>query len=99
MRRKKKEKRQRRMNQTDLSIEELLDSPTFKKFSSALERIFDSAEDINFGSLDPSKYCHRINSLIFIVTLLTLTTASECSEFLRDMVTYCHEFLSFSADS
>ncbi|XP_060588229.1 nipped-B-like protein B isoform X3 [Ruditapes philippinarum] len=54
MRRKKKEKRQRRMNQTDLSIEELLDSPTFKKFSTALEYIFDSAEDINFGSLDPN---------------------------------------------
>lgn len=42
------------MNQTDLSIEELLDSPTFKKFSTNLEKIFDSAEDINFGSLDPS---------------------------------------------
>ncbi|XP_053394741.1 nipped-B-like protein isoform X2 [Mercenaria mercenaria] len=54
MRRKKKEKRQRRMNQTDMSIEELLDSPTFKKFSSALEYIFDSAEDVNFGSLDPN---------------------------------------------
>lgn len=45
------------MNQTDLSVEELLDSPTFKKFSSALEYIFDTAEDINFGSLDPSMIC------------------------------------------
>lgn len=44
------------MNQTDLTIEELLESPTFKKFSTNLEKIFDSAEDINFGSLDPSKF-------------------------------------------
>jgi len=55
MRRKKKEKRMRRMNQTDLSVEELLDSPTFKKFSTSLEKIFDAAEDVNFGSMDPSK--------------------------------------------
>ncbi|XP_052774333.1 nipped-B-like protein A isoform X2 [Mya arenaria] len=54
MRRKKREKRMRRMNQTDLSIEELLDSPTFKKFSTCLEKIFDAAEDINFGSMDPN---------------------------------------------
>lgn len=54
MRRKKKEKRQRRMNQADMSVEELLDSPTFKKFSTALEYILDSAEDVNFGSLDPN---------------------------------------------
>ena len=43
------------MNQTDLTIEELLDSPTFKRFSTNLDLIFDSAEDVNFGSLDPSK--------------------------------------------
>ena len=55
MRKKKKDKRQRRVNQNDLTIEELLDSPVFKKFSNAVEQIFDSAEDINFGSLDPSK--------------------------------------------
>ena len=55
LRRKKREKRQRRMNQTDLTIEELLDSPTFKRFSTNLDLIFDSAEDVNFGSLDPSK--------------------------------------------
>ncbi|KAH3831805.1 hypothetical protein DPMN_105076 [Dreissena polymorpha] len=55
MRRKKQEKRQRRMNQSDMTTEELLDSPTFKKFSMCLEQILDSAEEINFGSFDPRK--------------------------------------------
>ena len=55
LRKKKKDKRQRRVNQNDLTIEELLDSPVFRKFSNAVEHVFDSAEDINFGSLDPSK--------------------------------------------
>lgn len=54
VKKKKKDKRRHRMQQ-ELSIEELLDSPTFKKFSSCIETIFDSAEDVNFGSLDPSK--------------------------------------------
>lgn len=56
LRKKKKAKRQQRVNQNDLTIEELLDSPEFKKFSNAVEYIFDSAEDINFGSLDPSEF-------------------------------------------
>lgn len=54
LRKKKKDKRQRRVNQNDLTIEELLDSPVFRKFSNAVEHIFDSAEDVNFGSLDPN---------------------------------------------
>lgn len=54
VKKKKKEKRRQRLDQ-ELSIEELLESPTFKKFSSCVESIFDSAEDVNFGSLDPSK--------------------------------------------
>ncbi|KAL5016360.1 hypothetical protein ScPMuIL_005949 [Solemya velum] len=53
VRRKKKEKRHKRVNQVALTIDELLDSPTFKRFSNSMEYIFDSAEDINFGSLDP----------------------------------------------
>ena len=55
VKKKKKEKRQRRVNQNALSVEELLDSPTFKKFSSCMESILDTAEDVNFGTLDPSK--------------------------------------------
>lgn len=54
VKRKKKDKRRQRLQQ-ELSIEELLDSPTFKKFSCCTETILDSAEDVNFGSLDPSK--------------------------------------------
>ncbi|OWF42149.1 nipped-B-like protein B isoform X2 [Mizuhopecten yessoensis] len=53
-RKKKKDKRHKRVNQQALSVEELLESPTFKKFSSAMEYILDTAEDINFGSLDPN---------------------------------------------
>ncbi|XP_060078784.1 nipped-B-like protein isoform X3 [Ylistrum balloti] len=53
-RKKKKDKRHKRVNQQALSVEELLESPTFKKFSTAMEYILDSAEDINFGSLDPN---------------------------------------------
>ncbi|XP_033738813.1 nipped-B-like protein isoform X1 [Pecten maximus] len=54
VRKKKKDKRHKRVNQQALSVEELLESPTFKKFSTSMEYILDSAEDINFGSLDPN---------------------------------------------
>ncbi|XP_061192495.1 nipped-B-like protein isoform X1 [Saccostrea echinata] len=53
-RKKKKDKRHRRVNQQALSVEELLESPTFKKFSSSMEYILEASEDTNFGSLDPN---------------------------------------------
>ncbi|KAJ8305636.1 hypothetical protein KUTeg_016181 [Tegillarca granosa] len=55
IRKKKKDKRHRRVNQKELSVEELLDSATFKRFSSCMEYIFDSSEDINFGALDTNE--------------------------------------------
>ncbi|XP_056020035.1 nipped-B-like protein isoform X3 [Ostrea edulis] len=51
-RKKKKDKRHRRVNQQALSVEELLESPTFKKFSSSMEYVLEASEDTNFGSLD-----------------------------------------------
>jgi hypothetical protein len=54
-RKKKKDKRHRRVNQQALSVEELLESPTFKKFSSSMEYVLEASEDTNFGSLDLSK--------------------------------------------
>ncbi|GAB1597401.1 nipped-B-like protein A [Argonauta hians] len=52
--RKKRRKRHKRMNQRALNSEELFESPTFKKFAQAVEYVFDSAEEIDFGSLDPN---------------------------------------------
>lgn len=50
---KKKEKRcPKRLLQPIVSLEDLLDSPMFKKFNSCVEAILDSAEDANFASLD-----------------------------------------------
>ncbi|XP_078316661.1 nipped-B-like protein isoform X3 [Crassostrea virginica] len=51
-RKKKKDKRHRRVNQQSLTVEELLESPTFKKFSASMEYILEASEDTNFGSLD-----------------------------------------------
>ncbi|BFZ16564.1 hypothetical protein BsWGS_19603 [Bradybaena similaris] len=50
---KKKEKRcPKRLLQPIVSLEDLLDSPMFKKFNSCVEAILDNAEDANFASLD-----------------------------------------------
>ncbi|CAE1303158.1 SCC2 [Acanthosepion pharaonis] len=51
---KKRRKRNKRLNQRALSVEELLDSATFKKFAQAIEHVFDTAEEVDFGSLDPN---------------------------------------------
>lgn len=76
VRKKKKEKRRQKLDQ-EMSIEELLESPTFKKFSSCIETIFDSAEDVNFGSLDPSNEETEIPE----ETLIAKSTLSElCGE-------------------
>ncbi|XP_005090101.1 nipped-B-like protein B [Aplysia californica] len=50
---KKKEKQnKKRLLQPVVSLEDLLDSPIFKKFNSCVDHIFDSAEDANFASID-----------------------------------------------
>lgn len=38
-----------------MTIEELLESATFKKFNSSIEYVFDTAEEIDFGSIDEGK--------------------------------------------
>lgn len=74
---KKKKDKKRQRPQQELSIEELLDSPTFKKFSSCTETILDSAEDVNFGSLDPNDEETEIPE----ETLVPKSTLSElCGE-------------------
>ncbi|CAE1178724.1 SCC2 [Acanthosepion pharaonis] len=52
--RKKRRRRNKRFHQRTLSLDELLESPTFKKFASSIEYVFDTAEDVDFGSLDPN---------------------------------------------
>ena len=88
LRKKKKDKRQRRVNQNDLTIEELLDSPQFRKFSNAVEYVFDSAEDINFGSLDPSKSCLILKSFLILNNFLSCikTTSSTSTQLLSGAV-------------
>lgn len=63
--RKKRRRRNKRFHQRTLSLDELLESPTFKKFASSIEYVFDTAEDVDFGSLDPSNY---YKNLFFITT-------------------------------
>ncbi|XP_046372301.1 nipped-B-like protein isoform X3 [Haliotis rufescens] len=50
----KKDKKQKRHVHHTLTVEELLESPTFKKFSSCMDYVFDSAEEVNFASIDPN---------------------------------------------
>ncbi|KAK7495047.1 hypothetical protein BaRGS_00013687 [Batillaria attramentaria] len=50
--RKKEKQRQRRSMVPTLSNEELMESPTFKKFTSCMDYVFDTAEDVNLHSLD-----------------------------------------------
>lgn len=56
---KKKEKlNKKRLLQPVVSLEDLLDSPIFKKFNNCIDHIFDSAEEANFASMDKgSKIC------------------------------------------
>ncbi|XP_059166950.1 nipped-B-like protein [Physella acuta] len=50
---KKKEKQsKKRLLQPIVSLEDLLDSPIFKKFNSCVDLVFDCAEDANFASID-----------------------------------------------
>ena len=71
-RKKKKDKRHRRVNQQSLTVEELLESPTFKKFSASMEYILEASEDTNFGSLDTSEST-PINLLYNAYSVLTNT--------------------------
>lgn len=50
--RKKEKHRQRRSMMPTLSNEELMESPTFKKFTSCMDYVFETAEDVNLTSLD-----------------------------------------------
>ncbi|XP_076440937.1 nipped-B-like protein A isoform X2 [Babylonia areolata] len=50
--RKKEKQRQRRSMMPTLSNEELMDSPTFKKFTNCMDYVFDNAEDANLAALD-----------------------------------------------
>lgn len=51
---KKRRKRNKRMNQRSMTAEDLLESATFRKFAQAIEVVFDTAEEVDFGSLDPN---------------------------------------------
>ena len=50
-----------------------MESPTFKKFSSCMDYVFDSAEDANIASLDISKYF-----LSFFIGLLYTALDTFC---------------------
>ncbi|XP_050412412.1 nipped-B-like protein [Patella vulgata] len=50
----KTEKKHKRTVQAHLSLEELMESPTFKKFNSCVDYIFDSVEEVNFTAIDPN---------------------------------------------
>lgn len=53
---KKKEKQsKKRLLQPIVSLEDLLDSPIFKKFNNCVDLVFDCAEDANFASIDKGK--------------------------------------------
>ncbi|ESO95734.1 hypothetical protein LOTGIDRAFT_214826 [Lottia gigantea] len=49
---KRKTEKKRRPVPTHLSLDELMESPTFKKFNSCIDYIFDSVEDVNFSAID-----------------------------------------------
>jgi cohesin loading factor subunit SCC2 len=50
---KKKEKQnKKRLMQPIVSLEDVLESPMFKKFNSCIDIVFDSAEDANFANID-----------------------------------------------
>ncbi|XP_041356628.1 nipped-B-like protein isoform X2 [Gigantopelta aegis] len=51
-RKRKKEKRQKRSAYVHLSVDELLDSPTFNKLTRCMDYVFDSADEVNFAKID-----------------------------------------------
>ena len=61
---KKKDRSKKRVNDTPLSAEELMDTATFKRFSSAIDTVLENAEDIDLSVLNAgmlllqhSSYC------------------------------------------
>lgn len=51
MRRRKKERKQRRYMELSSTVEELMETPTFKRFYSALDTILDAADDMDLAGM------------------------------------------------
>ena len=49
---KKEKRRQRPVPESSMSIDELMDTPTFKRFSKAVDSVIEGAEDIDFSLLE-----------------------------------------------
>lgn len=50
-RRRRREKKHKR-TETDISVDELMDTATFKKFSSAIDNMLEAVEDVDLNELN-----------------------------------------------
>lgn len=64
VKRQKKDKSKKRVNDTPLSAEELMDTATFKRFNTAIDSVLESAEDIDLGILNAGQH---LVSLLFCI--------------------------------
>jgi len=48
---KKEKKRQRQLMELSVCLEELMDTPTFKRFNTALDGVLEAAEDMDLASI------------------------------------------------
>jgi len=54
-RRKRKREKKHKRTETDISVDELMDTATFKKFSSAIDSMLEAVEDIDLTELNAGK--------------------------------------------
>ena len=56
----RRKKDRRRMDHSNLSLEELMETGTFKKFHKSIESVIESAEDVDLNMLNSSKYLDEV---------------------------------------
>ena len=54
-RRKRKREKKHKRPETDISVDELMDTATFKKFSSAIDSMLEAVEDVDLTELNAGK--------------------------------------------
>ena len=75
---KREKKPQRRLMEVSVCLEELMDTPTFKRFNTALDGVLEAAEDMDLASI--RGICSTVLSRCYHAGCLTLLEILEISK-------------------
>lgn len=66
MRRRKKERKQRRYMEMSSTVEELMETPTFKRFYSAVDAILDAADDMDLAGIRGTAHGSQLSGTLIL---------------------------------